>query len=201
MLNDLTRKDILDGAIYLLTRKGFNGVTMEGVALKAGVAKGTLYLYFKNKDDLLEAAVDASFDPLIREIFELLDGEFSPDTKLVKFSLCHLRFFDENMELIRVLFQDREKLRSGKDRYTDRRYIKMVKKVAGVLNEGVRQDLFVTLDSMKVAAVFVKANMGMVMHRIHDGISGNAEKDAKLITDIFMYGLKIKNKGETDETH
>ena len=200
MLSALTKKDILNGTISLLTRKGFNELTMEGVALEAGVAKGTLYLYFRNKEQLLEKAVDASFDPLIRELFEALDEDFAPDRKLAKFSLCQLRFFDEHIELIRVLFYDRETMLSEKNHYTDKRYMKIVQKVASVLNEGVRQGLFVSLDSMKIAAMFVEANMGLIMQRIHDGVSGNVEKDAKQITDIFMYGLKIKNKGEIDET-
>jgi len=43
---------------------------------------------------------------------------------------------------------------------------------------------------MKVAAMFIEANIGVIMQRIHDGISGDVEKDAKQITDIFMKGLR-----------
>jgi len=43
---------------------------------------------------------------------------------------------------------------------------------------------------MKVAAMFMEANMGMIMQRIHDGISGDVEKDARQIADIFMKGIE-----------
>jgi AcrR family transcriptional regulator len=185
-----TRQNILDAAVGLLTRDSIQGLTMDRVATEAGVAKGTLYIYFKNKEEILDAALDASFDPLIKESFALLDGDLMPDRKLEECSLCHLRFFDENRDLIRVLFFDRERIHSEKNRYADSRYRTFVERVAGVLDDGVRQGLFHSLDSMKVAAMFVEANMGVVMLRIHDGISGDIEKDAMQITDLFMEGLR-----------
>ncbi|MBW2561066.1 MAG: TetR/AcrR family transcriptional regulator [Deltaproteobacteria bacterium] len=189
-LEALTRRGILDAAVGLLTRDGIHGLTMERVATEAGVAKGTLYVYFKNKEEILDATVDASFDPLIRELSALLDDGHAPDRKLAEFSLCHLRFFDKHRDLIRVLFYDRERIHSEKNHYADTRYRTFVDRVADVLEEGVRQGLFSPLDPMKVAAMFIEANMGMVMQRIHDGISGDVERDAQQITDLFMRGLK-----------
>jgi len=190
VLEAFTRQGILDAAIGLLTREGVQGLTMDRVAMEAGVAKGTLYVYFTNKEEILDAALDASFDPLITELSALLDDDCVPDRKLAEFSLCHLRFFDEHRDLIRVLFFDRERTHSEKNHYADNRYQTSVKQVAAVLDEGVRQGLFSSLDLMKGAAMFIEANMGMVMQRIHDGISGDVEKDAKQITDLFMEGLR-----------
>ena len=189
-LEAFTRQAILDAAIGLLTCEGIHGLTMDRVAMEAGVAKGTLYVYFKNKEEILDAALDASFDPLVRESLALLDGDQRPDKKLNEISLCHLRFFDEHRDLIRVLFFDRERMHSEKNHYTDSRYRTFVERVADVLDEGVRQGLFSPLNSMKVAAMFIEAHMGMVMQRIHDGVSGDVEKDSMQITDIFMNGLR-----------
>lgn len=192
-LETLTRQGIYDAVINLLIRDGSQGLTMDRVATEAGVAKGTLYIYFENKEKLLEAAVDASFDPLIKELVILLDDDRLPDRKLAEFTFCILQFFDERRDLIRVLFYDRERGHSDKNHYADRRYRSIVQRLANVLDEGVRQGLFLSLDSMKVAAMFIEANMGMVMQRIYDGISGDVEKDARQVTDIFMGGLRRRN--------
>ncbi|MBN2398692.1 MAG: TetR/AcrR family transcriptional regulator [Deltaproteobacteria bacterium] len=189
-LEAFTRQGILDSAISLLMRDGIPGLTMERVAAEAGVAKGTLYVYFKNKDEILDAALEASFDPVIQELTFLLSGDDFPDRKLEAFSLSHLRFFDEHRELIRVLMYDRERTRSERNHFTDSRYRNTVRQVAAVLEEGVQEGLFAPLDAEKVAAMFIEANMGMVMQRIHDGVSGDVEKDARQVTDIFMCGLK-----------
>ncbi|MBW2557722.1 MAG: TetR/AcrR family transcriptional regulator [Deltaproteobacteria bacterium] len=190
VLEAFTKQGILDAVVGLLMREGMHGLTMDRVAAEAGVAKGTLYVYFTNKEEILDAALEASFDPLIRESFALLEGDCVPERKLEEFSLCQLRFFDKHRDLIRVLFFDRERMHSERDHYADSRYRTFVERVAGVLDDGVREGLFQPLDSMKVAAMFVEANMGMVMQRIHDGISGEIEKDAKQVTDIFMEGLR-----------
>jgi AcrR family transcriptional regulator len=189
-LEAFTRQGILDGAIDLLMRDGIQGLTMDRVAAEAGVAKGTLYVYFTNKEEILDAALDASFDPLIRELSDLLDDDRPPDRKLTDFALCNLRFFDERRELIRVFFFDRERVHSKKNHYADNRYWAFVQRVSGVLDEGIRQGLFVPLDSQKAAAMFIEANMGVVMQRIHGEISGDVEKDARQIANIFMEGLR-----------
>jgi len=61
VLEAFTRKDILDSAVGLLTRNGIQGLTMDRVAAEAGVAKGTLYVYFKNKEEILDAALRCVF--------------------------------------------------------------------------------------------------------------------------------------------
>ena len=188
-LEALTRQGILDAAIGLLMSDGIQGLTMERVAAEAGVAKGTLYVYFKNKDEILDAAVEASIEPLVGALSDLMDGNDSPDRKLASFSLSHLRFFDEHRDVIRVLFYDRERTHSEKNHYTDERYRNSVRQVAAVLDEGVRQKLFVALDSKKIAAMFIEANMGMVMERIHNDISGDVERDAQQVTNLFLNGL------------
>lgn len=186
----LTRQVIYGAVINLLMRDGIQGLTMDRVAAEAGVAKGTLYVYFENKEQLLKEAVDATFDPLINSLIVLLDGDFLPDRKLAEFSLCNLQFFDERKDLIRVLFYDREMLNSDKTHYTDSRYRNILQRLANVLDKGVEEGLFVPLDSMKVAAMFLEANMGVVMQRIQDNVSGDIERDARQVTDIFMSGLR-----------
>ncbi len=189
-LETLTRQGILDAVTALLIRDGIQSLTMDRVATEAGVAKGTLYVYFKNKEEVLYAALDASLEPLVVELSALLTGDSAPDAKLEEFSLCHLRFFDEHQDLIRILYYDREKTYSEKHRYTDERYRTSVRQVAAVLDEGVRRGQFAPLDSLKAAAMFIEANIGMVMQRIHGGDYGGVEKDAQQVTDIFMNGLK-----------
>jgi len=143
VLEAFTRKDILDSAVGLINTQRDSGPDYgQGRGRKAGVAKGTLYVYFKNKEEILDAALDACFDPLIRESFALLDDDLAPDRKLEEFSLCQLRFFDKHRDLIRVLFFDRERTHSEKNHYTDSKYRTFVERVANVLDEGGRQGLF-----------------------------------------------------------
>ncbi len=51
------RRQILDGARRTFLSKGFDGTSMQDVAKAAGVSKGTLYVYFTNKEDMFQALV------------------------------------------------------------------------------------------------------------------------------------------------
>jgi TetR/AcrR family transcriptional regulator len=60
-------QELLDAALELFVEKGFAATRSEEVAARAGVAKGTLYLYFPSKEDLLKAVVRENLSALIAE--------------------------------------------------------------------------------------------------------------------------------------
>jgi TetR/AcrR family transcriptional regulator len=60
-------QELLDAALELFVEKGFAATRSEEVAARAGVAKGTLYLYYPSKEDLLKAVVRANLSSLIDE--------------------------------------------------------------------------------------------------------------------------------------
>jgi AcrR family transcriptional regulator len=57
-LNDLRREHILDAATRVFAAKGFNGATIRDIGQAAGIADGTIYNYFENKDALLFGILD-----------------------------------------------------------------------------------------------------------------------------------------------
>lgn len=59
------RRAILDAALEAFAARGFTGARMEDVATRAGVAKGTLYLYFRDKAALFEGLVRDAADPVL----------------------------------------------------------------------------------------------------------------------------------------
>src|SRR5262245_11050884 len=73
---------ILETAADLFGEFGYNAVRMEDIAARAGVAKGTLYLYFKNKDDLFLALILQRMTELFQEIREKASAASSPEAKL-----------------------------------------------------------------------------------------------------------------------
>src|SRR5678816_4528045 len=60
-------RELLDAALDLFVEKGFAATRSEEVAARAGVAKGTLYLYYPSKEDLLKAVVRENLSALIAE--------------------------------------------------------------------------------------------------------------------------------------
>jgi AcrR family transcriptional regulator len=66
--------ELLDAALALFVEKGFAATRSEEVAARAGVSKGTLYLYYPSKEELFKAAVRQNMSSLIAEGIELADA-------------------------------------------------------------------------------------------------------------------------------
>jgi len=77
---DARPKELLSAALDVFVEHGFAATKLEDVAKKAGVSKGTLYLYFKNKEELFKAVVRETIVPDIEQAEKLL-ADFQGDTK------------------------------------------------------------------------------------------------------------------------
>jgi len=62
------KKKIMQAAIEIFAKNGFDRTRMEDIAMAAGLAKGTLYLYFKNKEDLFYAICDHNLEELRNQL-------------------------------------------------------------------------------------------------------------------------------------
>ncbi len=185
----LTRDAIHDGVLRVLTQKGDAGLTMENVAAEAGVAKGTLYTYFKDKSDLLESVKESSLEPLRKELLALLEGPLPPHERLNRLVERHLGYFDEHREFYRVLLWQRQSAKSRLKRQRSDPYRVMVDKIADCIRDGIGEHLFKPLDATKVAAMLMEANIAMIGQRLWEEKPGPLEEDARLIIELFLHGL------------
>src|SRR5437763_11871501 len=101
-LND-KRERIMDAAIKVFAEHGFHTATVAGIARAAGVADGTIYLYFKGKDDLLLRLFDEKMTALLAEARAELAREKSAPDKLQRFIQLHLALVERNPDLASVL--------------------------------------------------------------------------------------------------
>src|SRR5262252_4028742 len=97
------RERILDAAVHVFAEKGFYGAKVAEIAREAGVADGTIYLYFKSKDDLLISL----FEDRMERINHALRGELgslsSAEAKLRRFVEMHLGLCEQHRALVEVL--------------------------------------------------------------------------------------------------
>lgn len=67
------REQILDGALCVFMRMGFDAASMNDITRQAGVSKGTLYVYFKNKEDLFAAIIERQKMRIFGRLQEILE--------------------------------------------------------------------------------------------------------------------------------
>jgi len=87
---------IIDAAAQLFAERHYHEVRMDDIAAKAGVAKGTIYLHFKDKDDLYQALALNSLKKLTERIRDGLVGVRDPAAKLLSVNREVIRYFEHH---------------------------------------------------------------------------------------------------------
>ena len=72
-------RDILDAAYELFLERGFDSVSIKDIAERAGIAKGTFYLYYSSKEDLRESLITQKSNELFRRALDALSRTDIPD--------------------------------------------------------------------------------------------------------------------------
>ena len=96
------RQAILRAATKIFAEKGFFNSKVADVAGEAGIADGTVYLYFKSKDDILHSIFDRAMEEFIAEGKSELEGIESPELRLQRIAELHLERLgsDRNMAVV-----------------------------------------------------------------------------------------------------
>ncbi len=92
-------KQIIDAAVKVISENGYHGSQVAKIAKQAGVADGTIYLYFKNKDDILVSVFQEKMGQFIEKISERIDTENKADDKLLKLIEMHFLQLENDHDL------------------------------------------------------------------------------------------------------
>ena len=95
---------ILDAAVAVFAERGFFVSRVSDIAERANVADGTVYLYFKNKDEILAAAINTAFDGFVSTARRELEKLPTPSARLRRLAYLHLEALGANRNLA-VVFQ------------------------------------------------------------------------------------------------
>jgi len=100
------RQDMLAGALELFSEKGYHNVSMHEIAKKSEFAIGTLYKFFKNKEDLYNSLIlegGDRFHEMITRAMEEVDDEVEKLRTYIRFKG---RFFNDNISMVRLFFAE-----------------------------------------------------------------------------------------------
>lgn len=136
------REKILAAAARLFSLRPFHKVLLTDVAAAAGVGKGTLYLYFRDKDDLYAAVVHDRFaENVVALEKRLRDGGEEPEEQLRIVVESLVRLSHDNPELFRLI-RESNACPVDPKRGSELRQ-RLVDQVEAVLRRGVEQGVFV----------------------------------------------------------
>ena len=99
------RRQIIEGARAVFLAQGFDAASMNDIARAAGVSKGTLYVYFRHKEQLFEAIVEEQCELQAEGIFDVDPNDHDVDAVLTRLGHAYIRFLcrPEKASAIRIV--------------------------------------------------------------------------------------------------
>ncbi len=153
------RQSILQAAREVFLEKGFSRATMDDVAERAEVSKGTLYLYFESKEALLAHLLLEGLDSLYSYLEEAFapDRPLSADERLRRLGRAYLRFFQQEPLYFRFLMAvngDRFRDTVTPEMYQEvlQASLEGLNLVVQAIEQGVQEGLFPPCDARQAAA-------------------------------------------------
>ena len=140
------RQEMLSAALDLFSEKGYHNVSMQEVAQKAEFAVGTLYKFFRSKEDLYKALLmemAGTFDDALRIAIEEPGPEIG---KLRNYVKVKGELFRSNASMIRLYFSETQgasfNMNAGLDSEVRERHGRFLKKLAAVFESGMKRKQF-----------------------------------------------------------
>jgi len=136
------RDRIIEAAVKVFAEKGFFTANVSDVAREAGVADGTIYLYFKNKDDVLISLFEHKMDGILQQFRERLQGIDDPLQKLEYFIQIYFEIIKNDKRLAEVFQVElRQSSKFLKD-YHNQKFLDYLNMIAEILSEGQQAGFF-----------------------------------------------------------
>ncbi|MGB9735389.1 MAG: TetR/AcrR family transcriptional regulator [bacterium] len=134
-------EQILRAAIKTFAKKGFYNTRISDIAKEANVADGTIYLYFKNKDNLLVSLFEESMDQIIRMVEERLAGIDDPIEKLRTFIKFHFELIQKDKFLSEVISVELRQSNKFIKEYKNIKFREYLNIISAIIRDGQAKGL------------------------------------------------------------
>jgi len=193
LVEEFRRDTILAAALRVIARKGAQGATMQQIADAAGIAKGTIYLYFDSREALIERAGDRAFGELLARLQGVLDADGPLPERLRELFLALFSFFDENREFLRVHMEVKYgEVDAGVDARHGRRsrplYQQYLALLERFLARAIERGEAKAVDAGRLAAFLAEGMSAVLLKRLGDGARPRQE-EADWLVDLVLHGL------------
>jgi TetR/AcrR family fatty acid metabolism transcriptional regulator len=194
--NNDKRERILKAATQIFAQHGFYKSTISQIARQANVADGTIYLYFKNKDDLLICLFEEEMNKITHNMKEQVTKVEGFENKIRTFIKVHLELISGNKELAEVLQIELRQSHKFMKEYMGSTLNEYLNIISGIISQGQRNG--------EVRSDIIPGIAKRILFGALDELSGfwvlsknkrySLATSAQMLGDIFINGLRQQSK-------
>ncbi|OCL27018.1 TetR family transcriptional regulator [Orenia metallireducens] len=186
------KEKIFAAAIQKFAKKGTSATTMQEIAEEAGIGKGTLYRYFKNKEDLISSLIKFGLNDVLEKVKKEINKLDDPIKKIEQIIIVQLNFYKNHGEFHKFLTREvwghklkfKDEIKEIMDKYTEI--------IEDIIIEGIEQKKLKEMNPLNVTISLFGMIYITSAHRIMFGKDFSADEVEEIkgdIMEIYFNGI------------
>jgi AcrR family transcriptional regulator len=186
------RVEILKSAASAFRTRGYHATSVDDIAQTLRMTKGSLYYYFKNKEEILYVCHDHTLDLLLRVLKDIQASGQPPETKLRAVVVAFVELMTEELHGTAAVTLDlkelspplRRKIISKRDRFD--------RAVRRIIRDGIEQGVFRAVDP-KVTTFAIMGGINWIPHWFNPSGKADAGAIGEAFAEFFVAGLLVNS--------
>ncbi len=195
VLTEFRTAEILSAASKVFGEKGFGRATVEDIAREAGIAKGTVYLYFSSKEEVYRAAFACYVGELKDRSIAALRSAGSVEEAIRAFVATKLAYLEEHFLFFSV-YQSEAWSDIGQggslQKSLEASAREQIEELGVVLTEAMASGVVRHVSAEAAARAIFDLTRAVIRRRLRGDAADSAEQDAALVTDLLWKGLAVR---------
>jgi TetR/AcrR family transcriptional regulator len=194
-------QELINAALELFVEKGFSAARSDEVAARAGVSKGTLYLYFPSKEELFKAVVRTNLSALIAEGQQIANRFEGPSAQLLRMLMHSWWQRVGNTEasgIFKIIIAEVRNFPELAQFYADEVIIPAHRLISGTLRRGIERGEFRAVPLNEATHTLIAPMLFMALHKHSIGACPVMAPDMNPTTlldtqiDLMLHGLEAR---------
>jgi AcrR family transcriptional regulator len=190
VLTEFRHAEILEAARQVFGRRGFAAASMEEISGVAGLAKGTLYLYYRSKQDLYKAALYAGLTDLSERLESCVEAAPSLHERIHAFVATKVEYFESHRDFFRIYSAELGLAATG---ICDRAFRDLCQRQVRLLERALRADVASgaarSLRGEAAANAIFDLTRGVITRRLLGWTGARLEDDVNFVVDFAHRAL------------
>lgn len=188
------RQEILDAALGLFSERGYHNVSMQEIAAKAEFAMGTLYRFFRSKEELYRELLLEHAYRFHSAVSEALEKGTDEIEKLRNYLQVKIRMFTENVRVIKLYLavtqEARFHLTAGLDPEIKGLYLEFMENLTSVFRRGIQRGIFKDVADPRLLSLGLEnmANAALLLW-LENPDEQSFLKDPDSILNVILNGI------------
>jgi TetR/AcrR family fatty acid metabolism transcriptional regulator len=144
--SDEKYQKIIAAATKIFAQKGFFKAKVSEIAKEAGIADGTVYIYFKRKDDILISLFEEKMQEVLDNMKQQIDLETDTLKKIERFALVHLQLIEGHKDIAEIIQVELRQSSMFMKNYRNTKFLEYLNIISSIIQEGkergvIREDI------------------------------------------------------------